>query len=70
MNIKCFACGKKLTEDHHHHIVDTRDDQMVIVGSSCYENIKKSGEDGYQPPRGGPKLWRVPRSFFKGYRST
>ena len=65
---KCFACGKKLKENLH--VADTRDSQTIIVGPCCYRNIKKSGEHGYQPPRGGPKLWRVPKSFYKGYQNT
>jgi hypothetical protein len=29
--------------------------QAVYVGSACYKLI---GPDGYQPPTGGPKLYR------------
>jgi hypothetical protein len=53
---KCFACDKPLNS---YNCVDTRDDQVVFVGSECYRKIIASGETGYQPPKGGPRLWRV-----------
>lgn len=44
-------------------IVDTRDGQTVFVGSECFKLIKKAGESGYQPPKGGPRLWCIPKGL-------
>lgn len=52
---KCFACNKTLKS--RPYPVDTRDDQVVMVGPECFKHIKKAGADGYQPPLGGPKLY-------------
>jgi hypothetical protein len=38
-------------------MVDIRDDQTVEVGPECYKKTLKAGENGYQPPLGGPKLY-------------
>jgi hypothetical protein len=35
----------------------TVDGQRVFVGDDCYNRIATSGESGYQPPLGGPRLW-------------
>ncbi len=56
---KCFACGKKLGKNPKE--VDTRDDQVAFVGDGCYKLIKQSGEEGYQPPKGGPRLYPLPK---------
>lgn len=62
---KCFACGKKLGEDPT--LVDTRDGQTAYIGSECAKFVSQAGESGYQPPRGGPKLYPLknssPRQF-------
>jgi len=52
---RCFACGRKL--GNNPYPADTRDGQFVFVGSECYKLIKSAGGSGYQPPKGGPKLW-------------
>lgn len=52
---ECFACGRKTGKTPQ--LVDTRDDQLVYVGSECFKLIKAAGEGGYQPPKGGPRLW-------------
>lgn len=54
---KCFACDKRLGKNPK--MVDTRDAQIVFVGSECFKMIEKAGESGYQPPKGGPKLYEV-----------
>lgn len=54
---KCFACDRKLGKNPR--LVDTRDCQTVYVGSECYKLIKASGEVGYQPSKGGPRLWLI-----------
>jgi hypothetical protein len=52
--VKCFACGRKVGKNPH--IAVTSDvAQTVAVGNECY---KKIGPDGWQPPLGGPKLYR------------
>lgn len=55
---KCFACGKRLGKNPP--IADTRDGQRVYVGSECFKYIKLGGDNGYQPPLGGPRLWTFP----------
>jgi hypothetical protein len=52
---RCFACDKKL--DSKPSLVDTRDGQLVYVGSECYKLVAAAGEQGYQPPKGGPRLY-------------
>lgn len=52
---RCFACGRALGKSPA--IADTRDGQMVYVGRECYRLIAAAGEAGYQPQRGGPRLW-------------
>lgn len=55
---KCFACDRVLGRNPKQ--ADTRDDQVVLVGSECYSKIKAAGEQGYQPPKGGPRLFMLP----------
>lgn len=57
MKEKCFACDKPLGDTHRY--ADTRDDQIVRVGPNCFALIQAAGEEGYQPPKGGPKLYVV-----------
>lgn len=52
---KCFACGKPLGANPS--LADTRDGQTAHVGSECMRKIEAAGETGWQPPRGGPKLY-------------
>lgn len=53
--MKCFACERPLFS--RAHLVDTRDAQRVYVGLECFQQIQEAGETGYQPPKGGPKLY-------------
>jgi hypothetical protein len=53
----CFACGRKLGKSPR--TADTRDDQIVAVGIECHEHIVAAGEAGWQPPKGGPKLYKA-----------
>lgn len=55
MRDKCFACDRKLLSRRFK--ADTRDGQIVDVGPDCYKLIKATGEQGYQPPLGGPRLY-------------
>lgn len=52
----CFACGRRLGKAK---LVDTRDGQAVYVGPECYERVLAAGDKGYQPARGGPRLWQL-----------
>jgi len=54
---KCFACDRKLGRSYA--LVDTRDDQLVYVGSECVKLITAAGDKGYQPPKGGPRLYPI-----------
>ena len=53
---RCFACGRRLGHAHSYR-ADTRDEQIVFVGSECHKLIEAAGEAGYQPPKGGPRLY-------------
>jgi hypothetical protein len=52
---KCFACGKAFRGSVA--FADTRDGQIVDVGPDCWKRIRSSGEDGFQPKKGGPRLY-------------
>jgi hypothetical protein len=52
---RCFACGRIYTGALH--CADTRDDQTVEVGPECFRKIDRLGDAGYQPPKGGPRLY-------------
>ena len=54
---RCFACDRPLGETPA--LVDTRDAQLVHVGRECYEMVAAAGEAGYQPPKGGPRLYLI-----------
>ena len=55
---RCFACDRKLGRNPV--LVDTRDDQCAFVGSECFKLIKRAGDAGWQPPKGGPRLYLLP----------
>ena len=59
MEKKCYACGRGFTADENRVLVDTHEDQAVFVGRECYRHIVASGENGWQPPKGGPRLWTM-----------
>ena len=56
---KCFVCGRRLGKNPCR--VDTLEDQWVFIGSECYRFVKSAGETGYQPPKGGPRLYPLTR---------
>ncbi len=64
----CFACDRKLGRNPA--LVDTRDGQTVFVGSECFKLVKVAGEAGYQPPKGGPRLWLIPSGLSQQEIST
>ena len=53
----CFCCGKTLHMMCALTRVTCADDQTVLVGNECLKHIKKAKFEGYQPPKGGPKLY-------------
>jgi hypothetical protein len=56
--IRCYSCDRKLDENSRIYCVNVAlEDQDVYVGSECFRKIKKAGAAGYQPPKGGPKLF-------------
>lgn len=57
--LRCFACDKKIGARSAADLVDTRDDQLVYVGAECRKKIEAAGEAGYQPPKGGPRLFLI-----------
>lgn len=64
MTTRCFACDKPISRKDTillSHEVDTRDDQIVFVGADCFRKVKAAGDAGYQPPKGGPRLYPVVR---------
>lgn len=61
---RCFACGKPLGANPK--LIDTRDGQTAYVGSECWKFVAAAGDSGYQPPRGGPKLYPMSRENTQG----
>lgn len=53
---RCFACGLAFRGGIK-TMVETSDLQRVYVGKTCFEYIKAAGGIGYQPPKGGPRLY-------------
>lgn len=60
---RCFACGARIGKSGCAR-AHTADGQNVYVGSSCWQKILSASTDvrggehaGYQPPKGGPRLW-------------
>jgi hypothetical protein len=49
MNDKCYACDRPLGKNPL--LVDTRDG---------HSRVKAAGDVGYQPPKGGPRLYPMP----------
>lgn len=54
-NAVCFACGRRLGKNPL--VVTCVDEQDVTVGRECAKAIQAAGAAGYQPPRGGPRLF-------------
>lgn len=51
---RCFACNRVLKSPKE---VWTSDPQMQWIGPECYRKVVAAGEQGYQPPTGGPRLF-------------
>ncbi len=58
---KCFTCEKKITGKTN--FVTTKYGQTVFVDPICYKKIVESGELGYKPPLGGPRLYLLKYCF-------
>jgi len=56
LKVRCFACDRVIQRKVPFQ-VDTRDDQIVFVGPECYKLVMAAGATGYQPPKGGPRLY-------------
>lgn len=52
---RCFACDRPLSPNPYP--VSCVDDQWVYVGVNCWRMVRAAGSDGYQPPKGGPRLF-------------
>lgn len=63
---KCFACNKKLGKNPY--LVDTRDDQLVNVGTECHKKILKVGDNGYKPKESYVKLYPLPEGWRIKYK--
>ena len=56
--IRCFACNRVIDLPKPAKVVVTSDGaQLVYVGPDCYKLVVQAGATGYQPPRGGPRLF-------------
>jgi hypothetical protein len=64
---RCFACNRKLGKTPR--MVDTHEDQLVQVGSECVKLIEAAGEAGYQPPKGGPRLYLLTPERIEYFKS-
>lgn len=54
---KCFACDRVM-RGHSFYLAVTHDNQQLLqVGGECWKKIWAAGKDGYQPARGGPRLF-------------
>ena len=56
---RCFACDRVIRRKEPLR-ADTRDDQWVYVGNECAKNVEQAGNAGWQPSRGGPRLYPMP----------
>lgn len=57
---RCYACDMMLSEKRPLRLVNVaREDQNVEVGPECFKRVKAAGANGWQPPKGGPRLYPV-----------
>lgn len=54
---RCFACDTGLIGKPCKLI--TRDGQTVHVGKGCFSQAKAAGIEGWQPRKGGPRLFLI-----------
>jgi hypothetical protein len=56
----CFACDKPLKDTATRGLLVTcADEQTVFVGAECFRHIKAGREAGWQPKKGGPRLYML-----------
>jgi len=55
---KCFACGKPIRKAEP-YMVQTIDGQKPFVGPECAKKVVDFGDFGYDPPKGGPRLYHM-----------
>jgi len=53
---RCFACDRPILNGNG-YMVGCADEQDVGVGEECFRKIRRAGDEGYQPPLGGPRLY-------------
>jgi hypothetical protein len=56
---RCYACGKPFRDPNNRQDVFLPDDdhRTVLVGPECFRHVVRAAAVGYQPPRGGPRLF-------------
>jgi len=57
---RCFACDKRLSRPQIVFLEDRLSDLRqyeVHVGPECFARVEAAGAAGYQPPKGGPRLY-------------
>lgn len=54
--MKCFACDRPVRAGGA-YTAHALDEQTVTVGPECWRKVGFAGTIGYQPPRGGPRLF-------------
>lgn len=55
---RCYACGKAMRSRPNN--VWTIDGQPQPVGRDCFKKVQSALGMGWQPPRGGPRLFLHP----------
>lgn len=55
---KCYACGRGFRRSDTRRFAVTSDGFTVYVGSDCHRHICSARGAGFQPPRGGPRLFK------------
>jgi hypothetical protein len=57
---RCFACDRVIKDtgdSARSHLVECIDEQTAFIGPECFRKVKRAGVDGWQPPKGGPRLF-------------
>lgn len=57
---RCFACNARLSRPEFVFLTDHMSDGKhyeVNVGPECFHHVETAGAEGYQPPKGGPRLF-------------
>lgn len=52
---RCYACDRPIRGNRHPTF--TSDGQTQHIGIECARRVYKSRSEGYQPPKGGPRLY-------------